>query len=239
MKKPLSLLLLISCAVFSQETDAPRKHAIGLNLAPLVIPLYSNEFKLDRAELTYVYQKSKSLSFRARLSAQRTEDGGETAPFGPGHYARSRTDTLSTNSNTTELQMFYQKEVSSIRAYLSAEYVKPFGFAQFYVGAGVVPGLVKNHSYAYRAEYTTDTFLGYSAYDGGQYFRTFMLGFTPYVGLNVPITKRLFLNFQTGIEFDYHFRNLRPIDGGPRLETQKAEWLIWPVMNELGIYFKF
>lgn len=238
MKKLLSICsCVLSFSVISQSEEPKLKHEVGLNLAPVIIPLYTGEFEIDRIELSYVQHRSSNFSWRAKLSARRTPEGGFTTPDAYG--ARFRTDTTASNSNSTEMRRYYQKEVSVIRAYISAEYVKSVGFAHFYSGIGIVPGIVKNHSYRYQSTFTTGTELGTTVFDGDFYFRSFMLGISPYLGIKIPIAKRMLLNFQTGVEFDYHFRDLRPVESADRIKTQRAEFLVWPVMTELGLYVRF
>lgn len=225
---------LISFSVIAQSDELEFKREIGVNLAPVIILLYTGDFALDRIDLSYVKHRTTNFSWRMKLSIRRTPDGGATTPS--AYSALFRTDTISTNSSITELYRYYQKEVNVIRGYFSAEYVKRFGMSQFYSGIGVVPGIAKNHSYRYRSEFETGTGLGSTGFAGDFYFRSFMLGVSPYLGFKIQISKRMLLNFQTGVEFDYHFRNLRPVESSDRVQTQRSELLIWPVMSELGFY---
>lgn len=235
--------LLFTCTLFvsflaiSQSDELEFNREIGINLAPVIIPLYTGDFEMNRIDLTYVKHRNSNFSWRMKLSIRRTPDGGITTS--DAYSAHFRTDTISTNSNVTELQMYYQKEVSVIRGYLSLEYVKRFGIIQLYSGAGIVPGIAKNHSYRYKSEFTTGTASSITWFDGGFNFRSFMLGISPYLGVKIPISKKMILNFQTGVEFDYHFRNLRPLESSERIKTQRSQFLVWPVMSELGLYVQF
>ncbi|MFT6502707.1 MAG: hypothetical protein ACJASQ_002834 [Crocinitomicaceae bacterium] len=228
---------LSSFIVFSQEDVTELKQEIGLNLAPVIIPLFTGDFDINRVEISYVRHQTTNFSWRIKLSASRTYDGGAITPS--AYSDLYRTDTIYSNSSLTEIRRHYQKEVNVLRAFASVEYVKRFEFAHFYTGIGIVPGIAKNKSFAYRSEFETGTSLGSTWIDGISSFRSFMLGGSPYVGLKLPIAKRLVLNFQTGIEFDYHFRDVRLVESSERIKVPRSKFLIWPVLTELGIYLKF
>lgn len=235
-------ILIVCCAIlsfpiYSQTEDLGYKHEIGLNLAPVIIPLYTGEFDFSKIEVSHVKHRSSNFSWRTKLSIQRVPYGGVVTP--DNYYSDTYSDTISSNSDITVIEKYYQKEVNVMRCYFSGEYTVKLGFVQFYTGLGLVPGLVKNNSFKYRLELNTGTSYGSAAFNGNFYFRSFMIGVSPYLGLKIPLSERFLINFQTGVEFDYHFRDFQLYNSTQKFKTDRTELMIWPVMTELGIYFQF
>ncbi len=223
--------------VLAQEESFDTKNEVGINLAPVIIPLFTGEFQVSKLELSYVRNVKSHLSLRAKLSILRVPYGGVTDP---DLYSYAfRTDTIYSNSSETETKRYYQKEVNNCRLYLSAEYLQPLGKVDLYIGAGFVNGIIKNHSFRYRSTLQTGTPYGTAVFDGDDYFSSYMIGLSPYIGFKVPIAKKMYLNFQTGIEFDYHFRDLRPYGETEYLKTKRFEAIVWPVLTEFGFYYRF
>lgn len=241
MKKLTVLILVINTITgFSQEESPLLNHEIGINLAPFMVPLYTPDRLPDRIELSYVYHFNPKYHLRTKLSASRLLEG---APIEPSTIPYFR-DTLSQSASVINVNEHGIIESNKFRVYLSVERDFDLGPVQLYGGLGIIPGVIRNAEFVYNVDYLKQAGTEYfqrstSVYAGSDYFLDFMIGAFPYLGLKIPVGKDFFINFQTGVEWDYKFNHLRPIGTYSSYKSFYGELIVLPVMGEMGVYWRF
>jgi hypothetical protein len=228
------LLMMFFQTAYGQDSLTSYRTAIGINIAPLYARLLGGQLKNEKYEITLRQNINSKYSFRTKLSVFKYPFRNIYTNY---YHPFKSTIIKQTDSTATTEDKFLEKS-SEWDLYLSVERTLKIKKAYFILGLGIIPGVVRNRTLTYFANYKFGMITD-AGFQGENQYSVLKIGATPYIGFIIPLTTRFYLFTQTNFEWNFYFNELKPFDGTAEIKDHYSYFSTRPIISEISLMYRF
>lgn len=234
MRKALSIIILTVFQTAYGQDSLMYRTDIGINIAPAFAWLLGGEPEDKKNEIIIKQRINTDYTIKAKLSYY-------NYPYN-SLYVNNNLPYKSTYimhvDSIDKFEDIFSFEICEWGFYMSVEKTIKIKKAELIVGFGVIPGLIKNRTVTYHADYKNGNMVMSSLFGMNDYYN-FKIGATPYLAIILPVNSRLYILTQTGFEWNYYFSKIIPYEGSEADNIYYSFFRTWPIIGELSIMYRF